>query len=59
MSSGDKEKSNTLKFSWILEAVTLLGIHTTPLWMFHLQSQMIVTLPTSNIRGQLAVQMIL
>ena len=37
MSSSDREKSNPCKFCWILEGVTLLGIHTTPLWMCHLR----------------------
>lgn len=44
MSSADKEKSNTCRFCWILEGVTLLGIHTTPLCTCHLpQTQQEVT----------------
>lgn len=35
-SSPDREKSNTWRFSWILEGVTLLGTHTTPLCTCHL-----------------------
>lgn len=36
MSSSDREKSNTCRFCWILEGVTLLGMHTTPLCTCHL-----------------------
>lgn len=36
MSSSDREKSNTCKFCWILEGVTLFGIHTVPLCTCHL-----------------------
>lgn len=35
-SSSDREKSNTWRFCWILEGVTLFGTHTTPLCTCHL-----------------------
>lgn len=36
MSSSEREKSNTWRFCWILEGVTLFGTHTTPLCTCHL-----------------------
>lgn len=39
MSSSEREKSNTCKFCWILEGVTLLGMHTTPLCTCHLPEE--------------------
>lgn len=35
-SSSDRVKSNTCRFSWILEGVTLFGMHATPLCTCHL-----------------------
>lgn len=38
-SLSDREKSNTCRFCWILEGVTLLGMHTTPLCTCHLRKR--------------------